>query len=243
VTDAGTGTAPEVTDPPVTAGPDGTHGAGDADRPRGLDDGRIEALAGAIVVCLVGLAGLWFRSHPGPVFLDHWGFSLVHPANGNHFWQRITELRSVSVLVAGSILAAVVVVSRDRLRALACLVAPTVAVVLAEYVLKPGIGRRFTEVLSFPSGTTTVMGALAMAWILAVPRRIRPVVAAMGAFLVGLECMAVVALQWHYPADAVGGAAFGAGFVVLVDGVLHLVVGAVRHRQAHDEVRGTAPTS
>lgn len=225
MTDPATGTAAAVD----TGRADGGADLDVPDRPGGLDDGRIEALAGAIVVALVGLAGLWFRAHPGPVFLDHWGFSLIHPANGNRNWQRVTDLRSVSVLVAGSILAAVVVVSRDRWRALACLVAPSIAVALAEYVLKPGVGRRFTEVLSFPSGTTTVVGALAMAWILAVPRSIRPVVTAVVVFVVGLECMAVVALQWHYPADAVAGAAFGAGFVVLVDGVLHLLVDAVHH--------------
>ena len=202
-----------------------THGSG-------LDDGRVEVLAGGIVVGLTVLAALWFRSHPGPVFLDRWGFSLVHPANGNRDWQRVTELRSVSVLVAGSILAAVVVVGRDRWRALACLVAPTIAVALTEYVLKPGVGRRFTEVISFPSGTTTVVGSLAMAWVLATPRRIRPVVTAVAAFLVGLECMAVIALQWHYPSDAVGGAVFGAGVVVLIDGLLHLAVDAVRRHQA-----------
>ena len=59
-------------------------------------------------------------------------------------------------------------------------------------------------------------------------------VAVVVAFVVGLECMAVVALQWHYPADALAGAVFGAGFVLLADGVLHLAV---------DAVDGAGPTS
>jgi membrane-associated phospholipid phosphatase len=45
----------------------------------------------------------------------------------------------------------------------------------------------------------------------------------LGALAVALECRAVVALQWHYPSDALGGAAFGVGMVLLVDGVLHLL--------------------
>ena len=45
-----------------------------------------------------------------------------------------------------------------------------------------------------------------------------------GAFLLGLECIAVVALQWHYPTDALAGVAFGAGVVLLLDGGLRRVV-------------------
>ncbi len=230
VTAADTAPGPSGTPPPA---PDPSGTPLPAPGPSEREAGPVETVVGCIMVGLVLLGGLWFRSHPGPIFLDHWGFSLVHPANGNRDWQRITDLRSVSVLVAGSILAAVVVVTRDRWRALACLVAPSAAVLLSEYVLKPDVGRRYAEVLSYPSGTTTVVGSLAMAWALATPRRYRPVVAVIVAFVVGLECMAVVALQWHYPADALAGAVFGAGFVLLADGVLHLAVDAVRRRRSH----------
>jgi hypothetical protein len=193
-------------------------------------EGWGNTVAGGVLVGLVVLAALWFRHHPGPVFVDRWGFSLVHPDPRNTTWIRVTDLRSLPVLVAGSVLAAVVVLARDRLRAVACLVAPALAVALTEYVVKPAIARRYSEVLTFPSGSTTAVGALATAWVLAVPRRLRLVVAAVAAFLVGLECIAVVALQWHFPTDALGGAVVGAGVVLLVDGLLHLTVGgAVGH--------------
>jgi membrane-associated phospholipid phosphatase len=184
------------------------------------------------MVGLVLLAALWFRARPEQVFLDNWGFSFVHPELDNTWWQDLTDLKSVSVVAAGSILAAVTVVTRDRWRALACLVAPVLAVVLTEYFLKPGVHRHYDGVISFPSGTTTAVSALAMAWVVAVPGRLRPVIAVVGAFLVGLECMAVVGLQWHFPTDALGGAVFGAGVVLLVDGALHLSVGTARRRQA-----------
>ena len=140
------------------------------------------------------------------------------------------------------ILAAVVVVSRDRWRALACLTAPVAAVVLTEYFLKPVVDRHYDGVISFPSGTTTAVSALAMVWVLAVPGRFRPVVAVVGAFVVGLECMAVVGLLWHYPTDAVGGAVFGAGVVLLVDGALHLVVDAERRWRSRQTPAAGRPT-
>jgi membrane-associated phospholipid phosphatase len=194
------------------------------------DTGCREAIAGGILVGLTALVGLYFRARPGETFLDRWGASLLHPAHAHSRWSLVADLRSVPFLVGGSILAALVVVSRDRWRAFACLVAPTLAVLLTEYVLKPVVGRRLAEVLSFPSGTTTVVGSIAMVWILAVPARIRPAIVIVSTFVVALECMAVVALQWHFPTDALGGAVFGAGVVLLVDGLLHLAVVAVRRR-------------
>jgi membrane-associated phospholipid phosphatase len=212
-----------------------------------VDSGRREAIAGGVMVGLVVLAALYFRWRPGPIFLDHWGFSLIHPALSNNMWKLLTDLRATSVLVGGSILAAVIVVRRDRWRALACLVAPTAAVVLTEYVLKPEIARRYAQVLSFPSGTTTLVSAVSMAFIVAVPRRIRPAVAAIAAFVVGLEWMAVIALQWHFPTDALGGVIFGSGMVLLVDGVLHIEVAIARRRRAptpgSDAVPAASPGS
>lgn len=188
-------------------------------------DGRTETITGATLVCVATVASLIFRRHPGPVFLDDWGLSFIHPAVGDSLYQKVTDLRSVSFLVVGSILAALMAVRRDRLRALACLVGPGLSVVLVEWLLKPVIARRFATVLTFPSGTTTVVASVATAWALAVPRQFAPVAVVIGAFLVGLECIAVIALQWHLPTDALGGVVVGAGVVLLIDGLLHLGTG------------------
>jgi membrane-associated phospholipid phosphatase len=232
----------ESTATQVTRGRDGRS----RDAGRGFDDpdidsGRRETLVGAVLVGITLVAALYFRWHPGPIFLDHWGFSLVHPALSNQIWKDISQLRSTSLLVGGSILSAVIVYQRDRWRALACLLAPSAAVVLTELVLKPEIARRYADVLTFPSGTTTIVSAVAMAFIIAVPRRFRPAVALVAVFVVVLECIAVVALQWHFPTDALGGAIFGPGMVLIVDGVLHMEVG-IRRRRAADRARGTIPT-
>ncbi|MGA2837449.1 MAG: hypothetical protein ABSF84_12710 [Acidimicrobiales bacterium] len=199
-----------------------------------------ETMAGLIMIGLVVVAALFFRWRPGPTFLDRWGFSLVHPALGNVWWHRITYVRTMSFLVASSILSALVVYTRDRWRALALLIAPISATMLTEYVLKPLIARRYAQVLSFPSGTTTLVGSTATAWVIAVPRWIRLPVVIIAAFFVGLECMAVVALEWHFPTDAIGGIVFGAGMVLLFDGLIHLAVDRVR---ADREASGTTPNA
>ena len=189
---------------------------------------RGEALVGLVMVAVVFVGALYFRWRPEAVFLDRWGFSLVHAEPHDPGWLHVADLRAVTIIGASSVLSAVVVVSRDRWRALVCLVAPVAAYVLTEYLLKPVIARRYEAVLTYPSGTTAVVSAAATAWVVAVPRSIRAPVAALAAFVVGLECMAVVALQWHYPTDAVAGAVLGAGVVLLADGLLHRVTGPVR---------------
>ena len=214
----------------------GGHGAtGDADVPgpppvttpagstaRTARTARTETVVGLAMVAVVLLAALWFRHRPAAVFLDDWGTSLFPPDPHGAFWRHVTELRRIPIFVGGSVLAAAVVAVRDRRRALACAVAPTLAVLLTEYLVKPVIARRFLGALAFPSGTTTALAALATAWAIAVPPRLRRPVAALGAVVVGLACAAVTALQWHLPTDALGGALFGAGVVLVVDGVLHL---------------------
>jgi len=180
-----------------------------------------EARVGALLVGLTFLAAVLFRWRPGPTPVDHWVFALVPPEPKDSLWIRVTELRTLPVLLGGSLVAALVVVGRDRWRALACLVAPALAVLLAEYVLKPVIARRYSGVLTFPSGTTTVVAAVATAVAVAAPRWLRPVVVVVGSVLVVLECIAVVALQWHFPTDAIGGVLLGVGTVLLVDGLRH----------------------
>ncbi len=204
-------------------------------------DGRPETVIGAILVGLTVVGAIVVRLHPGALFLDRWGFDFIHPAQGNQLYVHVTEFRSTDSLVVGSILAALVVVARDRLRALACLVGPGLAVILAEYLLKPLIARRYAEVLTYPSGTTTAVAGVVTAWAVAVPGRIRPVVVAVGAFVLGLECIAVVALQWHYPTDALAGGALGIGVVLLLDGALHLAASSHRSRTVPAAASGRGP--
>ncbi len=201
---------------PLGAGP-----AADADPP-GTTGGSAVLVAGCVLVAWTLVAAVLIRLHPEANALDRWGTSLAPADPHSAFDLKVAGVRTV-VLAGGSVLAAVVAVGRDRWRALACLLGPAATALGVEAVLKPVIARRFEAVLSFPSGTVAVVAAVAAAWALAVPGWARWPVVALGALAVVLECRAVVALQWHYPSDALGGAVFGVGTVLLVDGVLHLL--------------------
>lgn len=183
---------------------------------------RAELITGGVLVGWTLLASLAVRADRAPNMLDRFGFGHLPVAPHSAFWLRITDLGSFPALVGGSLLAAVVVVGRDHRRALACLCAPSIAAALVNWVLKPEVGRYYLGVLSFPSGSMTVVAAVATAWTLAVPARLRWVVALAGAAAVALTGIAVVAVRWHYPSDALVGATCGVGVVLLVDGLLHL---------------------
>jgi membrane-associated phospholipid phosphatase len=82
----------------------------------------------------------------------------------------------------------------------------------------------------FPSGHVTAVASIAIAFALVLPRRLLPAVAVIGAGLVTAMGWAVLALNWHYPTDALG-AIFVAGawgFAVLA-GLRALEGGRYRH--------------
>ena len=178
--------------------------------------------AGLILVGVAVLGGVLFAFRPGGDTLDRWGFTAVARTADTGALVRIVKLGDPLVLVLGTLLATALVVRRDRLRALACLVGPPLAAVLVELALKPLVGRRFEGVLSYPSGNVTNVAAVSAALALAAPARWRAVMVVLGSATTVAMAVAVTGLRWHYPTDALGGAALGVGVVLLVDGVLHL---------------------
>lgn len=66
-------------------------------------------------------------------------------------------------------------------------------------------GLRPVIAASWPSGHATASMALALAWVLAVPGRLRPRVAAAGAVFSVAVCYSFLTLEWHYPSDVLGG--------------------------------------
>jgi len=78
-------------------------------------------------------------------------------------------------------------------------------------VVKPLVGRTLGGVLSYPSGSTVGAAALAAAGVLASPRRWRPWIAGPASAYALWVALAVVALRWHYPTEALAGLAFGVG--------------------------------
>jgi membrane-associated phospholipid phosphatase len=190
-------------------------------------------VAGAILLTWSLVASLIVRRDPGANALDRWGFTIFHSTGHSTWMVRVTELGSLSALVAGSALAALVAVGRDRPRAAVCLVGPAIATLLVEWVVKPAVGRHYAGVLTFPSGHVTAIASVSTAWTLAVPRWLRWPVAAVALVAVLLMIVAVVGLRWHYATDALAGAVFGVGTVLFLDGALHLATNSIGRPLSH----------
>jgi membrane-associated phospholipid phosphatase len=74
---------------------------------------------------------------------------------------------------------------------------------------------------SWPSGHATAAMSLALALLLAVPARRRPVAGAAGALFAVAVCYSFLTLGWHYPSDVLG------GFLVAVTWTQLAVAGVV----------------
>lgn len=180
---------------------------------------RGELAAGLVLLVLAGATGLYLDRHAGTDGFDRWAFSLVVMRYHSPPLVAIADVGNPAVVAVVGVVAALLVVRRDRRRALACIAGPLLGGVLAEYVLKPLVDPRAGG-LSFPSGHTVGVAAIVTVLLLALRRRARGVLAALGLILGVAACYAVVALGWHSPTDAVAGLAVGGGSVLVVDGVV-----------------------
>ena len=183
-----------------------------------------ELAVGMVLLGLATLAGLAFIRRPWSNRLDVWGDQLL-PANLSSRWAHdFATLGSMKVLIAGVFLVFLFGILRDPVRAIACAVAPVMAVLIVQEIAKPLVDRHnvFSAGLSYPSGTVTAVAALAIALTLVMPAKARFAVAMLSLLAVAGTCAAVVVLRWHYPTDALGGVAVGVGTVLVVDAVLHI---------------------
>jgi membrane-associated phospholipid phosphatase len=178
---------------------------------------RIELAVGSLLLLAVVVSGLYFVVQPGPTLLDRWTFAAIRPVHHSGFLLVMTRLGSPFVVITAAIAGSVATVRRNRPRAGALLVGPVLAVAVCDWVIKPVVGRTFADVVSFPSGTVAAVAAIATVGLLATPDPWRSLVAALGGTITVLAWMAVVALRWHYPTDALAGAAVGVGVVLLTD--------------------------
>ena len=214
------GPSPPVLEPPPSA-------VG----PRHDRDGQalFEVVAGAVLLGVVMAFGVYVALRPGAgsidrVFIDAIG---VHK---HGVFRRVPLVRRPVVMVVGSVILAVLAVPRDRVRALAVLVGPPVALATSEAVVKPLVGRTLGGALSYPSGTTVAIAALGTAAVLVTPERWRWVTGVVAALYAAWTAVAVVAFQWHLPTDALAGLAYGVGVLLVVDGGAWWLLGHRRHR-------------
>ena len=111
-------------------------------------------------------------------------------------WPVLTELGSPVVLLLGAFCLALV--ARQRRRAFSCSAGPLVAAVIAE-VVRHAVGRLYTGVPTFPSGTVLVVAALLTGAALAARGPLRAVIVAVGTACCVLVAMAVVVLALALP--------------------------------------------
>ncbi len=210
---------------PVRAGGGTTRAGGPPQRPTG--GGRTHGAAsaqlvtGLVLLGLAALLGIGLSSRPD--WFDIWGLLVIRVAPHSDTYRLLAYLGSPPVLLIGIIGAIIAALRRDRRRALACLLGPGLAILVAEQIAKPLVDRQLVVGHpSFPSGTVVAVSAVATVVVLALPQNAR-ILAVGGAALTELLVgVAVVGLGWHYPTDVVGGVLVGTGCVLVVDALTHL---------------------
>jgi undecaprenyl-diphosphatase len=192
--------------------------------PRRLRPAAAVLLAACAAVTLV--PGILFagQTHAGRLdaSVDGWIRSgLAHDQALLRLLAWLGDPGPVTVMTAALVLACAVA-RRWRGCVLAAVAVPA-ASALTEFVFKPLTDRTLNGWLSYPSGHATVMFALAAvgSMLLAnpagrrLPRAVRLMVAS-GAFLLAAAVsVAMVSLGFHYFTDIAGGAAVGAGTVLV----------------------------
>jgi membrane-associated phospholipid phosphatase len=183
--------------------------------------------AGALLACcavLVTVLGILFAHQTGADRLDHAVDSPVitwfsgHP--GLAAWLAAPGSELPAIALSAAIVVACLWTGRLNGAVLAAAAVPA-AVGLNDGLFKPLVHRTYLGVLSYPSGHTATVFALAatVAVLLLVPpwpghaRALRVLVPVAVCVLGVVVAIGVIALRWHYFTDTVAGAAVGTGTV------------------------------
>ena len=183
--------------------------------------------AGVLLACcivLIVVLGVLFAHQAKADWLDHAIDSPIITWLGRYQSLAAWLAAPGSLIPAGALSAAIVVacVLAGRLNGavLAAAAVPATAG-LNDGLLKPLVHRTYLGALSYPSGHTAAMTALAatVAVLLAVPPQtartgsVRVLLAGAACALGGVVAIGVIGLRWHYFTDTVAGAAVGIGTV------------------------------
>jgi membrane-associated phospholipid phosphatase len=119
--------------------------------------------------------------------------------------------------------------TRETVAALAVVAGANLSTQILKHVLEH---ERYTMVLgwghqpspdSYPSGHTTAAASLAVALVLVVPARMRPLAAAIGAALAVAVGVGLVVMKAHYPSDVAGGLLVVASWAFAAAAALRLI--------------------
>jgi len=196
-----------------------------AGRPLLADSGR--PWAGAALACcaaLIAALGALFAHQAQAGRLDHAVDSPVISWLGSHQdlagWLAFPGSLIPAVGLSVAIAVAYLLAGRLNGAVLAVAAVPA-ATGLNDGLLKPLVHRTYLGVLTYPSGHTATIFALAatVAVLLLGPsrptrgRELRVLIAAAAGVLGGVVAIGVIGLRWHYFTDTVAGAAVGIGTV------------------------------
>jgi membrane-associated phospholipid phosphatase len=175
-------------------------------------------------VILVAVLGILFAHHTTPGHLDQAIDSPVIAWLGGHhglaLWLAAPGSQLPAVALSVAIVIACLFTGRLKGALLAAAAVPA-AVGLNDGLCKPLVHRTYLGALSYPSGHTATMFALAatLVVLLYVPprsassRAVRIAIPAAACVLGGVVAVGVIGLRWHYFTDTVAGAAVGIGTV------------------------------
>jgi membrane-associated phospholipid phosphatase len=213
----------------------------DEEHPRSgqpLLDGPARRWAGTVLACcvtLVAVLGGLFARQAQPAWIDRVVDDPVIAWLGAHGQLLSWLAYPATLLPAGGISAVVAIgclVARRFNGAILAAAAIPVASTINDALLKPLVHRTYQGQLTYPSGHTASMFALAamITVLLLMPwQRVMPAVPRLvimvGAWALGcVVAIAVIGLRWHYFTDTVGGAAVGTGTVCGLALILDLPV-------------------
>lgn len=172
------------------------------------------AVVAVLSAALTLILGLCVAGTSAPSGVDAWVRSRVHSLLSgvpNLPWAVIEAGNLVPMIVMAVLLAALCWLLRRPYHALLSLSGP-VAVGAATELLKPAIGRTFEGYLAFPSGHTggvTALAVVAGLLVISLGRAQLATAVSVATAMVILAGaaigVAVVAVDWHYPTDALGG--------------------------------------
>jgi membrane-associated phospholipid phosphatase len=183
--------------------------------------------AGTLLACcaiLISVLGVLFAHQAQADRLDHAIDAPIINWLGGHpalaLWLAYPGTLIPAVALSAAIAAVCLLTGRLNGAVLAAAAVPA-AVGLNDGLFKPLVHRTYLGALTYPSGHTTTIFALAatVGILLLTPRRpgragvLQVLIPAMVCLLGGVVAVGVIGLRWHYFTDTVAGAALGTGTV------------------------------
>jgi membrane-associated phospholipid phosphatase len=200
----------------------------------GCMDGRAKTLLWMVAGCAFLFALVVLGAYVwGPAeTLDNEG--LAGFVNANHGWVRpiswrLTDFGDPPTVAAITLALAALALVRGRPRVAMTVIGLVAATSISSQVLKALLAHpRFPPIFPYPfdpealpSGHATAAMSLALAGVLAVPRRARPFAALLGSLLALAVGAAVVGVGWHFPSDVIAGYLLSTGWALCLWALLY----------------------